>query len=170
MDNLHDLVMEPESTAPVRFQDCDPFGHLNNARYIDYFLNARQDHLNRHYDLRFYEPDQPARTSWVVKKNQIAYLWPARVMEEVLIRTRLIHATETELVVEGLMLDKDARQLKAVIWIEFVHVSLASGRPTRHSDDVMRLTQALVVAGAYERDGFNNRVAALRQQSRNHRP
>ena len=29
----------------VRFQDCDPFGHLNNARYIDYFLNARQDQI-----------------------------------------------------------------------------------------------------------------------------
>ena len=31
----------------TRFSDCDPFGHLNNARYIDYFINAREDHLRR---------------------------------------------------------------------------------------------------------------------------
>ena len=25
----------PESTAIVRFPDCDPFNHLNNSKYID---------------------------------------------------------------------------------------------------------------------------------------
>ena len=29
-----------KSRAKVRFQDCDPFNHLNNARYIDYFLKV----------------------------------------------------------------------------------------------------------------------------------
>ncbi|WP_192348725.1 hypothetical protein [Algoriphagus sp. Y33] len=31
----------PESNSVIRFQDYDPFNHLNNARYIDYFINAR---------------------------------------------------------------------------------------------------------------------------------
>jgi len=32
-----------QSTYQVRFQDSDPFRHLNNARYLDYFVNARED-------------------------------------------------------------------------------------------------------------------------------
>ncbi len=30
-----------ESKVLIRFSDCDPFNHLNNARYIDYFINAQ---------------------------------------------------------------------------------------------------------------------------------
>ena len=41
----------PQSFYPIRFNDCDPFGHLNNSKYIDYFLNAREDHLKEHYDI-----------------------------------------------------------------------------------------------------------------------
>ena len=33
----------PESTRIVRFQDCDPYGHLNNAKYIDYLLRLLQN-------------------------------------------------------------------------------------------------------------------------------
>jgi acyl-CoA thioester hydrolase len=35
------LEKVPESEALIRFPDCDPFNHLNNSRYIDYFINAR---------------------------------------------------------------------------------------------------------------------------------
>ena len=33
------------STAIIRFQDCDPYSHLNNGRYLDYFMNAREDQV-----------------------------------------------------------------------------------------------------------------------------
>ena len=92
------LVKEPQSVITARFQDCDPFGHLNNARYIDYFLNARQDHILQHYNLRTYEPGMSA--SWVVRTTQIAYLRPVVTMEEVVIRTRLVHFGESSLVME----------------------------------------------------------------------
>ncbi len=31
------------SKTKIRFQDCDPFNHLNNAAYINYLINARED-------------------------------------------------------------------------------------------------------------------------------
>ncbi len=34
-----------ESKVKIRFPDCDPFNHLNNSKYIDYFINAREDQL-----------------------------------------------------------------------------------------------------------------------------
>jgi acyl-CoA thioester hydrolase len=40
-----------QSTVKVRFQDCDPFNHLYNTRYLDYFLNSREDQLLDAYNL-----------------------------------------------------------------------------------------------------------------------
>lgn len=159
------LVKEPESTAVIRFQDCDPFGHLNNARYIDYFFNARQDHLAKYYAFQLF--DSKATENWVVTKNQIAYLRPARLMEEVLIRTRLIHMADDILVVEAQMLDGRNQRLKAVGWSEFAYITLATGRKAKHSDDLMRLFAAVIVDGDIYRDGFDQRVELLKKQLSN---
>lgn len=158
------LVKEPQSLIVARFQDCDPFGHLNNARYIDYFLNARQDHLLAYYNFRTYEPGMQA--SWVVRSTQIAYLRPVAAMEEVLVRTRLIHFAETSLVVEGLMLDQDARSLKALIWFDFVYISLASGRPAKHPEELTRRFASVVISQEYDPDGFKRRVEEVRLEIR----
>ena len=40
-----------ESKVKIRFQDCDPFNHLNNAAYINYFINAREDQILENYHL-----------------------------------------------------------------------------------------------------------------------
>ena len=50
-----DLPKELESTVKIRFQDCDPYGHLNNGAYINLFINAREDQLESHYNFDIYE-------------------------------------------------------------------------------------------------------------------
>jgi len=35
----------------IRFQDCNPFNHLNNSKYLEYFINAREDQIAEQYDL-----------------------------------------------------------------------------------------------------------------------
>ena len=52
---MAETLKEPESRVIVRFQDCDPFGHLNNSRYLDYLINARKDHLVAAYGFDIYE-------------------------------------------------------------------------------------------------------------------
>lgn len=160
------LEKELESLVSIRFQDCDPFRHLNNARYIDYFLNAREDHLTEHYQFRLFELMETHGQGWVVTKNQIAYLAPANMTEQVLIRTRLIEATERGLVVEGQMLDAAGRQLKAVIWIEFTFFDLATGRASRHPAELLEFLQSVRVDGAFDPNGFNDRIGALRGEYR----
>ena len=81
---------ELKSVMRVRFPDCDPFGHLNNARYVDYFQNARTEHLEDFYGFRVIPTDDENAQTWVSTKNQIAYLNPANLMEDVVIRTKLI--------------------------------------------------------------------------------
>ena len=82
-------VKEPESTIIIHFQDCDPFGHLNNARYIDYFMNARQDHIAEHYGIQIVEPGR--RESWVVSKSKIAFAAPASLGEKVTVFASTAH-------------------------------------------------------------------------------
>ena len=50
----HTLERAPQSEVLVRFADCDPFNHLNNSKYIDYFINAREDHLIKYYYFDIY--------------------------------------------------------------------------------------------------------------------
>ena len=89
-----------ETKSLIRFPDCDPFNHLNNSRYLDYFINAREDHLMQFHQFNIYELARTKGISWVVSKNQIVYLKPALLMETVIIQSTLISMDEQEIQVE----------------------------------------------------------------------
>ncbi len=158
------LPKELESEVVARFQDCDPFGHLNNARYMDYFINAREDHLIQFYNLNIYEYADKTKEAWVVSKAQIAYLRPVLVMEKVRIRTRVLFYSEKNIVVEGLMLDSEGTRFKSMLWMEFAYVSLTSGRPMNHPPEMMDILQKALFSDSFNPDGFNQRVETVRAE------
>lgn len=125
-----------ESFAQIRFPDCDPFNHLNNTRYLDYFLNAREDHLLTHYDFKIYEFAVQQQRGWVVSGHQIAYLKPALLMETVCLQSRLLYFGEKDVLVEMLMWDEQKLVLKSVLWTTFVHIDLKSARSIEHSQEL----------------------------------
>src|ERR1700754_171087 len=93
-----------QSFYTVRFSDCDPFRHLNNARYIDYFMNAREDHLRDAYQLNladFYRKG----IGWVVLQHEILYLRPAILNETICICSGLLEVGAEHLLLEMAMLD-----------------------------------------------------------------
>ncbi len=154
---------ELESTAIVRFQDCDPFGHLNNARYIDYFMNARTDQVEAAYGIVLMKPGD--EQSWVVTRNYLAYLLPAGMGETVRIRTRMIRSSETSVMIEGVLEDIEGKRPKAVAWIDFTYVSVTTGRPARHGEDYMDLFGQITLPNI-EAMGFEERVEAVRTEYR----
>lgn len=127
----------PQSKVRVRFQDCDPFNHLNNSKYLDYFINAREDHLLEHYGLDIFTHVQQHGKAWVVGSNQVMYVRPALVMEEVLIDSRLIEFGTKNLTVEMTMWDAGRAQLKAILWVKFLYVDFKTNRATEHPEDLM---------------------------------
>lgn len=133
------------SSYIIRFSDCDPFGHLNNSRYIDYMLNAREDHLKTNYDLAL---DNYYRQGlgWVVGGHEIVYMKPARYNEEVVIRTQLRMAGDSELLAELIMLDKEEKQMKAILWSRFVFINLKTGKRENHPAELLQWLSALVPA------------------------
>jgi len=153
-------VIEPHSFYAIRFNDCDPFGHLNNSRYIDYFLNAREDHLVVHYQFSFPEWIKKG-LGWVVTNNEISYLKPANAYETVCIRTSLIEYAESQLLVEAIMTDEKQQQIKAVQWTRFVFVNIQAGKKEKHPADLMEWVMSLKNDQVEASAGMKVRLAQL---------
>lgn len=156
-----ELAKIPESKVKVRFHDCDPFNHLNNARYIDYIVAARGDQLIENYGFDIYQLLQKQGIGWVTAQSQISYLHPAYLMEEITIQTRLIAFGEKSLLVEALVWNDDKTVLKAVMWGKLVHFSLITKKSQEHSPQLMQFFQSIVYPLEQQSD-FESRVKALK--------
>jgi thioesterase-3 len=146
----------------VRFQDCDPFNHLNNSKYLEYFINAREDQIAEHYDLDVFNHMKTTGLSWVVVSNQIRYVRPAFTMEKVLIESQLIQYTDNVLVVEMKMWNEHETELKAILWITFIHYNIQTKKASNHSDDLMKLFQSIVLP--VDQSVFENRYLEIIQK------
>lgn len=142
---MTDSNKTPIGTRVIRFQDCDPFGHLNNAKYIDYMINVREDHLMNEYGLNVFAMAQVDKRSWLVGHNEIVYLKPASVMEEVVIQTALIDFTDRYVKAEMVMMDKSKSHVKAVLWTKFYHFDFKMGQGVQHHDELMGLFDELKI-------------------------
>jgi len=147
----------------VRFQDCDPFNHLNNSKYIDYFINAREDHLLENYNLDIYTMALKEGVSWVVASNQISYLRPALMMENVIIESQVISYTTKSLQVELRMYNEDKSELKSVMWSKFVHYNMKTRRTHEHADRFMKLFEEAYMP--VDETTFEARIKAMVKRS-----
>ena len=115
----------------IRFSDCDPAGHLNNAKYIEYFLNAREDHVKQHYNLamsEFYEGDH----AWVVASHRIQYAIPVEHGTEVLIHSAIVSCRKQGMVVEFWMTDLKGEKIYALMQTDFAYVDLQNLQKVDH--------------------------------------
>ena len=158
---MQQLEKFPESMVKIRFADCDPFNHLNNSKYIDYFINAREDHVLEHYGFDIYKMAKEKGVSWVVAQNQIAYLAPANLMETVIIQTQLLNCSDKSLIVEGVMWDESKTMIKAVLWTKLVHFELRTQKSHPHSEELMTLFKQIENPLA-EQVSFEQRVMDLK--------
>lgn len=153
------IITEPEASYQVRFNDCDPFGHLNNAAYINYFMNAREDHLAASYGLHLKEYAAKG-LGWVVSQHQIVYLKPAFVAEKVHIFSRVPEFSNSHILVEMWMTDEARKKIKSFLWSRFVHIDLKTGKRAEHNPELMTLLEQIKV----DHTGigsFEDRVAAV---------
>jgi len=136
------MTTTPTSVYTVRFSDCDLFGHLNNARYIDYFLNAREDHL-KHYHALNLEEFYQNNLAWVVGGHEIAYLRPAVYNEIVTIQSALLKADAEFLLVETQMKNENQTHLKAIMRTRFVPINTKTGRKIPHESSFMEWAKTI---------------------------
>ena len=145
--------------SKVRFQDCDPFSHLNNSRYLDYFINAREDQIMENYDLNIFDIAKKKGLGWVIGSNQIAYLKPALIMETIIIDSQLISITPRSLKVEMRMWNEKQTQLKSILWTNFIHFDLKTQKSITHSEEFSELFNDILLP--VEQNSFDERWTYL---------
>ncbi len=132
-----------ESVSRIRFQDCDPLMHLNNAKYFDYFFNAREDQVAAMYQFDFSDYYQKTKTTWVVYNHQIAYLSSARVSEWVCIISSIVYFNHNTKITEYVMTDQAKQKVKAVLWTTSKYIDARTGTTTPHQPEIMELLEGI---------------------------
>jgi YbgC/YbaW family acyl-CoA thioester hydrolase len=151
-----------ESKTRVQYQDCDPYNHLNNSKYIDYIMAARTEQLLNEYDFNSSELAQKQGVGWVTAQTQISYFNPASWMEIVTIETRLIQFSESSLLIEALMWNEAKTELKSIMWVKLVHFNIQLQKSNKHSIELMKLFNE-VNFPLEDKPTFDERVKSLKQ-------
>ncbi|KEO73872.1 acyl-CoA thioesterase [Anditalea andensis] len=134
---------ETESRIVVRFQDCDPLQHLNNAKYFDYYFNAREDQVPKLYGVEMMDFIRKYKSTWVIYNHNISYVRPARVGEWVRIMSRVLWHDHNTAVIEYYMTDDDRRELKNLMWTTLKYVTIAEGKVADHQGAVIDYLKAI---------------------------
>jgi len=139
------MELQPMSTARIDFQDCDPFGHLNNTKYLNYMMNARTEHLRDFYGFDVYEHTEKTGNAWLVTKSRIAYYLPVTFNKKVLLETQLIYADQRRAMPQCIMYSEDKSLMHAILWVEFIYVDTRTGKPKKHEADLQNLLDQITV-------------------------
>ncbi len=138
----------PSSTGRIDFQDCDPFGHLNNTKYLNYMFNARVDHLREYYNLDIYQHTKKTQNAWVVSKNKIAYLQPVKYNEIVVYESQLLYSDKRRVMPQCIMYSEKKKSIHAILWAEFIYVDIHTTKPKKHEPELQELLDNLIVSDA----------------------
>ena len=148
-----------EGKIKIRFHDCDPFRHLNNSKYLDYFVIVREDELIKNYNFDYLNIAKTQGVGWVTGSNQITYLKAANISEIVTIQSQIIRLTPLSTFVEFRMYNEDKTELKSVMWTNHIHISMKTMRSMKHSDEFKNLFETMHLP--IKEASFEERVKAL---------
>ncbi|WP_194777732.1 acyl-CoA thioesterase [Pararhodonellum marinum] len=155
---------ETESRVVVRFQDCDPLRHLNNAKYFDYYFNAREDQVPKLYGVEMMDFIRKYEAAWVVYNHNIAYVRPAKVGEWIRIMTRLLWHNHNTVVVEYYMTDDNKGELKNILWSTMRYVTIKEGTTTDHKGDLKDYLGAISLNADITQMSIADRVKELKRR------
>jgi acyl-CoA thioester hydrolase len=95
-------------TLEVRFRDCDPMGHVNNAAYLTYLEQARFKHWQSLWG--FHLSEFPGETPGVIlARAEIDYKSPARYGDLLEVRIGLAGIGRTSFTYEYEIVDQQQR-------------------------------------------------------------
>ena len=159
---METLVKIMESKTRIQYQDCDPFNHLNNSKYIDYIIAARTEQLLYNYGFNSSAIARAEGIGWVSAQTHLSYFSPASWMEIVTIETRLFQYSDYSVWVEGLMWDEHKTNLKCLMWAKLVHFNIKTQKSHKHSTELMNLF-AKIHYPLEQSLSFEERIKSLKQ-------
>lgn len=125
----------PAFTTRVYFDDTDAAGVVYHANYLKIFERARNDQF---LALGFDHLSNYKETGdcFVVKSLEIDYLSPARLGDEITVKSEVLELTKIRIIIGQTMVLSDkllAKQKVTLIWIN------NTGKPTRMTQTMINL-------------------------------
>jgi acyl-CoA thioester hydrolase len=120
-----------EHELEVRFRDCDPMGHANNAVYLTYLEAARFAWWRRAFG-----PSGLKEHGFIVARVEIDYRKPALPGERLLIRLRVDSIGRSSFIVGYEILSARTREVVAEAKSVQVAYDYASGSSVALSEDM----------------------------------
>lgn len=157
------MVKEFSSTVKIRFADCDPIGHLNNVKYLEYMLNAREDHVEQNYGFTYEQYTRETGCTWVTIQNEIAYLKEVRYNSKVEITSKTIAVDDLTAVVELLMKDENG-VVHAVFWLTVIYFNMKTRRAEKMPEETLDKFRHFLVE--IDQKQFKDRVVYFRQHNK----
>ena len=157
------MEKEFSSTVKIRFADCDPIGHLNNVKYLEYMLNAREDHVEQNYGFTYEQYTKETGCTWVTIQNEIAYLKEVRYNSTVTITSKTIFVDDLTAVVELLMMD-DKGVVHAVFWLTVIYFNMKARKAEKMPEKTLNQFDHFLVD--IDHKTFKERVSFFRSQNK----
>ena len=148
----------------VRFSDCDPIGHLNNVKYLEYMLNAREDHVESFYGFTYEEYTRRTGCTWIAIQNEIAYLKEVRYNSKVQISSKTVEIGDRISKVEILMKSEDGTTIHAVLWITVIYFNMKTRRSEVQPEETKDLFRNFLVN--LDQKDFKSRTEFFRKQNK----
>lgn len=158
------MQRELSTEVKIRFSDCDPIGHLNNVKYLEYMLNAREDHVEAGYGFTYEEYTRKTGCTWIAIQNEIAYLKEVRYNSKVLITSKTIEISDRVSKVEILMKSLDEKTVHCVLWCTVIYFNMKTRLSESQPEETKELFRNFLVE-LNQRD-FQSRATYLRQQNK----
>ena len=155
------MKKELSSVARIRFSDCDPIGHLNNVKYLEYMLNAREDHVEEGYGFTYEEYSRKTGCTWITVQNEIAYLKEVLYNVKVQITSKTIDFGDRMSKVEILMKSEDGKTIHSVLWLTILYFNMKTRTTATHPEETKELFGKFLVS--LEEKDFQSRVIAMRK-------
>jgi acyl-CoA thioester hydrolase len=123
------------TTFPVRYYECDPYGHVNNANYLRYATEAA---LQASADAGYgWDKYNELGTVWLIREASVEYMRPAQRGDTLVVKTwvsdfrRVRSRREVEISLA------DSGELCAKIYLDWVYLEARSQKPVRIPSDLI---------------------------------
>jgi len=130
-------------TIKVRGFHTDMFGHVNNARYLEFLEEARWEFLEHHMD---YNKWEKLGNAFIVANINISYKRPSKLGEMLEIQSNISELGERSGVVHQEIFLKDQKIKIAAADVTFVIINIRTKKSVIIEGEMKEIFQKLVIS------------------------
>ena len=134
-------MLQAVTDIVIRFNDCDPMGHTNNAAYFTYMEQSRVILFSRVFGLPADAPIRESNFPFILAEISCRFLKPTYANETLVVRAAVSEMKNTSFVILYDLSDKKSGDKVAggksvQVWYDY-----AAKKPVRIPDDFRRIME-----------------------------